>query len=687
MSYRLRCQLSWQRVVPWLVAVFVLGLISSVQGNNWANEKDCQGCHSSVYQQWQKSHHANAMVPTTRATLDDLPVSYTIGYEPLQQFLITTDKGRLQAYGKAWDTEQQKFFQLYPEQADTPEHPLHWRQIAHQANTQCIACHVTNYQQNYDVETDEFKSSWQALGVGCQSCHGPAQRHVEWAQQSEPRTAVAGVGLAVQVFDAEQQLQVCAQCHSRRNEIQPFKPTVAIHDQFMISPLSDDLYEVDGKIKDEVFEYGSFIQSRMYQAGVVCSDCHNPHSGDLQAPGQQVCAQCHTTSEQQNHHFHLTQSSGAQCTNCHMPAKVYMGNDWRRDHSFSSPNPAQALALGHSDACLGCHQDVDPNLIISAFNRWYPDAQPRDGGYAVALFKARNGKDGAAAELLAQLRRDDQPAIRRAALISELPNYPSTDAQRQVAQALQHSDAMVRRAAIEVAPSLFSASVLQQLWPRLLADPARAVRVTAIEQLIAQEMPLSQTQVAEYERLQQHHLGTAQGHFNQAMIYSLTQRNGKAIPALEQALIRDPNYIPALVALAQAYEQQSATKAIELLEDSLARLPEAAELPYALALSMVRQGQLQQALSYLKRATELAPENSHYAYVYAIALHDSGQRDAALNVLREALSKAPHHRHLRMAILHYTQDTNERVALLEQLQKINPNDSMLLTPSATRRTP
>src|SRR5690554_7747629 len=87
MSYRLRCQLSWQRVVPWLVAVFVLGLISSVQGNNWANEKDCQGCHSSVYQQWQKSHHANAMVPTTRATLDDLPVSYTIGYEPLQQFL------------------------------------------------------------------------------------------------------------------------------------------------------------------------------------------------------------------------------------------------------------------------------------------------------------------------------------------------------------------------------------------------------------------------------------------------------------------------------------------------------------------------------------------------------------------------------------------------------------------------
>lgn len=687
MNDRLRCQIHWQRIVPCLVALFVICLMSPAKAETWADERTCQGCHSSVYQQWQTSHHARAMTAPTRAEVDGLPVRFTLGYEPLQQFLIETRNGRLQAYGKAWDTERQEFFHLYPAQADTPDHPLHWQQIAHQANTQCIACHVTNYQQNYDVETDTFRSSWQALGVGCQSCHGPAQQHLDWAAQTPTAVNLPNFGWSLQVFDAEQQLQVCAQCHSRRSELQPFQPTVAIHDQLLISPLTAELYEVDGKIKDEVFEYGSFIQSRMHQAGVVCSDCHNPHSAQLQAPGEQVCSQCHATSEQQQHHFHAADSVGAQCTSCHMPAKVYMGNDWRHDHSFSSPNPAQALALGHSDACLGCHQDDDPSTVIAAFKRWYPKAQPRDGGYAVALFKARNGQDGAAAELLAQLQRDDQPAIRRAALLSELPNYPSTAAQREVAQALQHQDPMVRRAAIEVLPSLFQGSVLERLWPRLLTDPVRAVRVTALEQLIAQGRPLQAQQVEEYEQLQAHHLGTAQAHFNQAMIASLTNRHDQSLPALERALARDPNYLPALVALVQMREQQAPAEAQQLLRSAQQRLPEAAELTYALALSLVRQGQLPLALTYLKQATEQAPDQSQYAYVYAVALFDSGRRTEALQVLRDALDKSPQQRSLRVALLQYTQDERERIALLEQLQAMNPNDPLLLNPHPTRRTP
>src|SRR3546814_17083035 len=62
------------------------------------------------------------------------------------------------------------------------------------------------------------------------------------------------------------------------------------------SDLDPALYYPDGQIKGEVFEYGSFLQSRMYRAGVTCSNCHNPHSGTLRAEGNGVCTQCHQAS-------------------------------------------------------------------------------------------------------------------------------------------------------------------------------------------------------------------------------------------------------------------------------------------------------------------------------------------------------------------------------------------------------
>ena len=57
------------------------------------------------------------------------------------------------------------------------------------------------------------------------------------------------------------------------------------------------LYYADGQMQDEVYNYGSFKQSRMFAAGVTCSDCHDPHSDKLKASGDGVCLQCHASDK------------------------------------------------------------------------------------------------------------------------------------------------------------------------------------------------------------------------------------------------------------------------------------------------------------------------------------------------------------------------------------------------------
>ncbi|WP_110076933.1 MULTISPECIES: tetratricopeptide repeat protein [Pseudidiomarina] len=670
----------------------------------WVDESNCKNCHQQADQQWRNSHHAKALTPANhdhKLPLGELKATekpvWLIGYEPLQQVLIASPDGRLQAHHLAFATEQQTWFDLYPEVADNPDHPLHWRQSAHLANTQCLSCHVSNYQTQYQPKTDTFASSWQQLGVGCQSCHGPAGNH-----QAD------GGGFELSLAASDQQLQVCAQCHSRRNELLPFQPNVGVHQQFLISPLRADLYEVDGKILDEVFEYGSFVQSRMHQAGVTCSDCHNPHSGELRAPANAVCSQCHNPAGTPKliadtprtidfnklqgqafatpaHHFHPADSAGAQCVNCHMPGRVYMGNDLRHDHSFSSPNPAQALALEHSDACLGCHQDKPAAEMVAAFARWYPDAEPRDGGYAQALYRAREGLPGAAEGLLKQLQAGQQPAIRHAALLAELGHYPSLAAQQQVAAGLTHPDAWVRRTAIEVAPALFNPAWLMPQLSKLLADPELAVRMTAVEQLLAQDYPFKAAAegaaLAEYSELQQHHLGTAQGHYNQSLVAGTLGFEAQVQHDLQAALQRNGHYIPALIGLAQWLEKSDAKAAQQLLVSAQQQQSEAAEIAFALALMLIRQGEMAAGLEQLQQTVALAPDNAHYSYVLAIALYDNGQHEAAMDRLRTALAQAPQQRHLRLALWQYSNDINERERLMKQLRQLNPFDPLINSPA------
>ncbi|MHC8300073.1 tetratricopeptide repeat protein [Pseudomonas sp. ZS1P83] len=705
------------------------------------DEQQCQGCHNEQVRDWQGSHHQLAMQEANGETMlgdfnnatfkaesettrfsrkgdgfwvntpgidgknADFKVAYTFGIAPLQQYLIEVGEGRLQALGVAWDTEKHRWFHLYPGQGVNFKDPLHWSKPSQNANFMCVECHTTGYKRNFDAAKNTFESHWNSLGVGCQACHGPASNHLEWTAK---KGDLIHAGFAVDLKDknATVEIETCARCHSRRAPLgDGFTVGKRLMDDYLPSTLTRELYALDGKIKDEVFEHGSFAQSKMFDKGVRCSNCHNPHSTELKAPGNGVCLQCHNTAGKTSvegvdgkglqaknydaieHTRHTMGQPGSQCVDCHMPGKFYMGNDFRHDHSFSIPNPERAKKLGTPDACLTCHQGKAGDKVTEQFKLWNtPTAQaPR---YDESLWLIRNGQPGAAQALYEQLQRSNLPAIQRATLLAELPLYPSEQALKLATQDLSHPAPQVRESAVRAISAFLPPLERASRLTPLLGDPVKAVRSVAARDLLSTARNgLGSAQdkwnaaIAEYEEVQKSLAERAEANLNLAMLYQASGRSAEVEALLRTALKRDPDFYPALVTLVQWFEAGGrGQEAQALLEQSLKEHPDAALLQHTQGLSLVRAGKPAQAMPALRKAAQLEPQNAQYGYVLAVALHDSGKVDEACEELERLLKEQPANRNARLSLIQYYLDNGQEPkaqVLLQGWKKMNMGDPAL----------
>lgn len=304
----------------------------------------------------------------------DFEVKYVFGVEPLQQYMVEFDRSenlranevpRLQVLRITWDTTEKRWFYLRPPDVDDklePDDPLHWTGVAQRWQTMCADCHSTNLKRNFDPQTTRYHTTFSEIDVSCEACHGPGSLHIELANsRSLFWDRHYGYGLArLKGEDAEPQLQTCAPCHSRRGVLASgFHAGDPFSDHYALELLQDATYFADGQIKDEVYVYGSFIQSKMYHKGIRCTDCHDPHSLKLKAPGNQTCTSCHQHAagkyDVPSHHHHVPGTAGAMCVDCHMPHRTYMDVDKRRDHSLRVPRPDLSVKLGTPNACSSCH--------------------------------------------------------------------------------------------------------------------------------------------------------------------------------------------------------------------------------------------------------------------------------------------------------------------------------------------
>ena len=644
----------------------------------------------------------------------DFPVKFTFGLAPLQQYLVEMPGGRLQAFGIAWDSRAkaeggQRWFDLYPGQHLKPGNPLHWTGIQQTANFMCIDCHVTNFRKGFDSAQRTYDSTWSELGVGCESCHGPGANHVAWAQSGKPagdarrslpatfrpqasiawgsdpakRPAVPPPA-AGQIAEA----QVCARCHARRSQLtddihagQPFA------DAFRLALLDRGLYRADGQMQDEVFNHGSFLQSRMFAKGVTCSNCHEPHSQKLRAEGNALCGQCHEPArfDSAQHFFHAPGSKAGACVTCHMPVVTYMVVDPRHDHSFRIPRPDLAATLGSPDVCTTCHTDKSAAWAAGEIRARTGHAPASFQTFGEAFAGADRG-DPSATSLLGRIVADPmQPAIVRASAIARLTALGRTPDLGEMKRALSDPDASVRAAAVGALAGTDATTRLDTL-PALLRDPVREVRIEAARalagdaelRLAAADRDAFRRALDEYIAVQRYNADRAEGHMNLAL---LELRRGNTLLAddhLARAIAVDPSFMPAYVQQADLYRaRREDDKADAILRRAVEREPDSAMARHALGLSLIRQRRLDAALEQLRRASELEPTSARYGYVYAVALQSAGRPQEASRVADEVLGRSPYDADTLIAAATWANQRGDVAATLRYLttlRLVRPDD-------------
>ena len=614
------------------------GVGSAAGRAGFADEASCGSCHASQQRAWADSHHAKAMQPAEERTvlgdfndarfeqggavtrffkrggkfvvntegpdgkLADFEIAYTFGVEPLQQYLVPLPGGRLQSLTIAWDTTAKRWFSLYPSEKFAPDDPLHWTGRYQNWNLMCAECHATDLRKGYDPRTDTYRTTWAALNVGCQACHGPAQAHVAWARAWKPGAGPkpTDIGLVVDLRStAAAQVDGCGRCHSRRTPLaEAERPGRPLLDEYRVETLRADLYHVDGQQLGEVYEWGSFRQSKMFQAGVRCTDCHDAHGPGLKATGNALCTQCHRESADPRfptlkaktydapaHHFHKAGSPGAQCVSCHMPERNYMIVDGRRDHSLRVPRPDLTASLGTPNACATCHSDRPPQWAAAAIQKWY--GTPRPPHWAQAVAAGRAGARDAGPALITLVADGAQPAVVRASALDALRRYGA--AAPAIVDATKDGDAVVRRAAVSALEILPPADRLAAGAP-LLKDVMRSVRLEAVRVLAGVPAALfdgDQRQafaaaLAEFKAAHAAMADMPASHLNLAVVLDGLGQREQAIGAYETALRLDPRFSPARANLARLHNSMGRNADAErVLKDGIKRSPDEGELHYS----------------------------------------------------------------------------------------------------------
>jgi len=598
-------------------------------------------------------------------------IAYTFGHYPLQQYLVATEGGRYQVLPFAWDSREkndggQRWYPNYALEDIKPQDRLHWKQPLQNWNGMCADCHSDGLKRNYSIENDSFSTQYDNINVGCMSCHGDMSGHqtrsyanksplskadteqvLRWLRKEEDSVAqlVTNNNKPASKEQKEQKqsaMETCFACHSLRSSLSDgIQADEAFLDQFSPNFIQPNLYFADGQIKEEVYVYGSFLQSKMFRAGVSCTDCHNPHTMKVKTQTNGLCLQCHSSEvyQQKSHIQHPFDTAAGQCVSCHMPERTYMGVDDRRDHSFVIPRPHISEEFKTPNACVQCHQDKDNKWATQQVTKWYgaPNAvTPAQRQFLTLQSEYYLPID----QLIALINNTELSVMKRASSIRLLPNATQSLDDETAKQWLESEEPLIRLAIAQVGQLLPEAERLKT-YSKLLSDEFKAIRVAAANNLVGVNLPNSQTVQAAFDELTisgEVNSWRGEGNINRSLVYSLKGQVNDSINALKHAIKTDPYFDAAYINLAETYRLTNETRREkEVLNQGLANIPNSSILHYSVGMQHIRSGQKQQALNFFQRASELEPENTQFVYLYLLSLDSVGETAKALNILENTI--------------------------------------------------
>jgi len=692
----------------------------------YVGDQSCNKCHSTEFKEWKQSHHYMSMLPPNDSTVKgdfnnvtftadgvtsrfykkgtkffintegddgknhDFEVKYIFGFTPLQQYLIEFPGGRMQVPRLSWDVNKKKWFNQYAGQKIPSHDWLHWTGNAQNWNTMCATCHSTNLKKNYDVATDTYKTSYNIINVSCESCHGPGKAHIDFMNGDyKSGKKVAGSFLKLSRNSGQkEELNTCAPCHARVSELSGSHiDSKEIMDNYVPQIPDIEFYHADGQVDDEDYIYTSFLQSRMFHKGVTCSTCHNPHSVKLKRIGNQTCTLCHVPAKYDTpkHTFHTKGGAATECKNCHMPGKLYMGNDLRHDHSFRVPRPDLSVKYGTPNACSNCHKDKSEKALADAVVKWY--GPKRKYHFAEDLIPGSRLDANSEKHLTDLIDNKFVPKIIKATATFYLGSIQTQSSLNTILGRLPSKEAQIRYRALRSLASFPVESWTDAVGP-LLSDKVRAVRIAAADLYItipAAQIPSQYAKAfslakAELEKSLLYQTDFSTGNVMLADYYLKLQDYPNAEKFYLRGLKKDSNMNYALLNLSVVYNLQGKNKqALQALESAIKNDPNNERIYYNMALLYNEMNNIPAAEKSFAKAVELKSMNPKVYYNYGLLLNQNKKFAAAESVLLKGITMNPYDAELHYALTFvYIQSNNKAKAIqtaikLKQLDPNNPN--------------